>query len=177
LLRPGLGERLHLFAVPGAGETAAADLVAGEDVIVDRPFGPRHLIKHLDAVAVGVAQIDAERNAVVGDVLDRLTLRLDAVVEFLQVVERFEPPSHVIKADLAFLLQRRVVAQLHQRHLVRLLFVGRHEGSPAGPVFIDVQPEQLFVPLFRALDITHIDVDVLQIHRSLGHFVLPCAHA
>src|SRR5215472_12217764 len=59
------------LGVPRAGETAAADLVAREDVVIDRPFGARHLVKHFDAVAVGIAGIDAERDPVIGDVLDR----------------------------------------------------------------------------------------------------------
>src|SRR5205823_13932319 len=53
------------LGVPRTGEAAAAGLLAREDVIIDRPFGARHLIEHLDAIAVGVAQIDAERDAVI----------------------------------------------------------------------------------------------------------------
>ena len=59
----------------------------GEYVVVDRPLGARHLVEHLDAVAVGVAQVDAERDAVVEDVLYRLSLGLDLAVELLEVVE------------------------------------------------------------------------------------------
>src|SRR5437868_5401431 len=77
-LRPGVGERLHRVLVPGAGEAAAADLVAREDVVIDRPFGARYFVEHLDAIAVGVAQINAERDPVIGDVVDLDPLRLDA---------------------------------------------------------------------------------------------------
>src|SRR5436305_10622922 len=82
-LRPGVGERLHRVLVPGAGEAAAADLVAREDVVIDRPFGARHFVEHLDAVAVGVAQINAERDPVLGDEVDLEALRLDAAAEVL----------------------------------------------------------------------------------------------
>src|SRR5437868_14057431 len=83
------------LGVPRTGEAAAAGLLAREDVIIDRPFGARHLIEHLDAIAVGVAQIDAERDAVSGDVVRLDALCLDAVIELLEVVEAFEPPGHV----------------------------------------------------------------------------------
>ena len=49
--------------------------------------------------------------------------------------------------DLPLVLERRVVTELHQRDLVRLVGIGRHEGRPARPVFIGVQPEQILVPL------------------------------
>ena len=101
-------------------------------MVVDRPFGARHFVEHLDAVAVGIAQIDAERDAVIGDVVDRLPLLLDAAIELLQVVERFEPPRHVVQPDLALLLQRRVVAELHQRHLVRLLLSADMKAAQPG---------------------------------------------
>src|ERR1700737_1905792 len=160
------------FGVPRTRKTTAADLVTREDVVVGRPFGARHLVKDLDAVAVRIARIDAERDAVIRNVLDRPALRLDAVVEALEIVERLEPPSHVVEPDLALLLQRRIIAQLHQRDLVRLVGVGRHEGSPARAVLIGVQPEQILVPLLRPLGVADINVDVLQIHRSLAHRAL-----
>ena len=50
-------------------------------------------------------------------------------------------------ADLALLLQWRVVAELHQRHLVRLLLIGRHKSGPARAVLIGVEAEQVLVPL------------------------------
>ena len=55
----------------------------------------------------------------------------------------------MVQPDLSLLLQRRVVAELHQRNLVRLLGIGRHEGGPAGAVLVDVQSEQILVPLLR----------------------------
>src|SRR5205807_5788108 len=80
------------LGVPRAGEAAATDLVAREDVVVGWPFGARHLVEYLDAVAVGVAQIDAERDAVIGDVVWLDALRLDPLVELLQIIEAFQPP-------------------------------------------------------------------------------------
>src|SRR5215470_16546737 len=84
-VRPNLG-------VPRAGEATAADLVAREDVVIDRPLGARHLVKHLDTVAVGIARIDAERDAMIGNMLDRPAFGFDAAVKILQIVERLEPP-------------------------------------------------------------------------------------
>src|SRR5215472_6039945 len=158
--------------VPRAGEATAADLVAREDVVIDRPLGARHLVKHLDTVAVGIARIDAERDAMIGNMLDRPAFGFDAAVKILQIVERLEPPCHVVEPDLTLLLQRRILAELHQRHLVRLLGVGRHERRPTRAVLIGVQSEHLFVPLLRTLGVADINVDVLEIHRSLAHRTL-----
>src|SRR6187401_3179096 len=68
------------LGIPGAGEATVPGLLAREHVVVDRPFGARHLVEHLDAVAVGVAQVDAERDAVVGDAFYRLSLGLELPV-------------------------------------------------------------------------------------------------
>src|SRR5271167_3088681 len=94
------------------------------------------------------------------------------MVEVLQVVERLEPPGHVVEPDLALLLQRRIIAQLHQRDFVRLLGVGRHERGPTWAVLVGVQSEQILVPLLRPLGVADIDVYVLQIHRSFAHRAL-----
>src|SRR5258708_10999508 len=48
--------------IPRAREAAAPGLLTSEDVVIDRPLGAWHLIEHFDAVAVGVAQVDAERD-------------------------------------------------------------------------------------------------------------------
>ena len=45
----------------------------------------------------------------------------------------------MIEADLALLLQWRIVADLHQRHLVRLVTVCGHEGGEARPEVVGVE--------------------------------------
>ena len=71
-----LRRRLADLGIPRAREATGPGLLTREDVVVDRPLGARHLVEHFDAVAVGVAQIDAERDAVVDDALYRLFLGL-----------------------------------------------------------------------------------------------------
>jgi len=78
----------------------------------------------------------------------------------------------MIEPDLPLLLQRRIIAQLHQCDFVRLLGVGRHEGGPAWAVLVGMQPEHVLVPFLRPLGVADVDVDVLQIHRSLAHRAL-----
>src|SRR5262249_33505024 len=56
-----------------------------------------------------------------------------------------------------------------QRDFVRLVGVRRHERRPARAVLVGMQAEQVLVPLLRTLGVAHINVDVLQIHRSLTH--------
>src|SRR5918993_1801700 len=74
LLRGGFPPRRRSDAadlgIPRAREATAPGLLTGEHVVVDRPLGARHLVEHLDAVAVRVAQVDAERDAVVDDAFD-----------------------------------------------------------------------------------------------------------
>src|SRR5258708_37972068 len=93
LLRGGLPPSRRTVAadlgIPRAREATAAGLLTREYVVVDRPLGARHLVEHFDAVAVGVAQVDAERDAVVGDVVYLLSLTLDLLLELLEVVETF----------------------------------------------------------------------------------------
>ena len=48
---------------------------------------------------------------------DRPTLRLDAVIKILEIVERLEPPRHVVEPDLALLLQGRVFTELKADYL------------------------------------------------------------
>src|SRR4030095_371261 len=119
LLRGGLPPSRRTVAadlgIPRAGEATGPRLLTGEYDVIDQPPGARHLVEHLDAVAVGVAQVDAERDAVVDDALYRLSLSLEFLIELLEVVETFEAPGHVVQAHLALRLQGRIVAQLHQR--------------------------------------------------------------
>src|SRR6266545_3369570 len=87
---PGRRTAAAELGIPGAREATAAGLLTREYVVVDRPLGARHLVEHFDAVAVGVAQVDAERDAVVDDALYRLSLGLELLIERLEVVEAFE---------------------------------------------------------------------------------------
>ncbi|MBV8096453.1 MAG: hypothetical protein JO110_25075 [Acetobacteraceae bacterium] len=69
--------------VPRAGEAAAANEFARENVVLARPFGTRQFVIDLNAIAVWSRSIDARRDAVIGDVVDWNLLLFDAVIEFL----------------------------------------------------------------------------------------------
>src|SRR3974377_878032 len=56
--------------VPGAGEQAAPNHVGGENPLMPRPLAARQLVIHLDAVAIGVAEVDPERDPVIDDACD-----------------------------------------------------------------------------------------------------------
>jgi hypothetical protein len=49
--------------------------------------------------------------------------------------------------DLPLQLQRRIVANFHQRDLVRLVLVGRHERRAARTEMIGVQTKHVLVEL------------------------------
>ena len=88
----------------------------------------------------------------IGDVVDRDLFVFDAVIKFLE-------------------MQRRVGSQLHQRNLMRLLLVGRHKSRPAGPIFVSMEIENLFIPLLRALGVAHEDIQMPEILRPGAQFL------
>ena len=84
------------FFVPGTGESAFAVAQVCEQLFLARPFAPRQLIEHLDAIAIGVLDINAHGDAVVaypdyGDVL-----LFDPQVELFSVLQGFHVPGHVV---------------------------------------------------------------------------------
>src|SRR5579863_9423648 len=97
----GGGALLRQLLVPRPRKTALVHHLGGEDLLMPRPLCARQLVIHLDAVAVRIAEIDAERHPVIGDALDRYLLLLDPTVEFLQIVEAVNAPSHMVQPDLS----------------------------------------------------------------------------
>src|SRR6185295_3763195 len=73
-LRPQEGRGGLERLVPGAWETAFVALFRERPLAV--PLAPRLLVVHLEAVAVGIREVDTDRDRVVGDA-DRDVLRLE----------------------------------------------------------------------------------------------------
>src|SRR5215470_14776006 len=119
----------HHVSVPGSREATTVHHVGGEDALLTWPLLAWQFIGDLQAVAVRIAEIDAERHSVISDAVDHDVLLLEPEISFLEVVEALHHESEMIEADLPLLLQWRIVADLHQRHLVRLVRVCGHEGG------------------------------------------------
>src|SRR5215813_2582955 len=172
---PGGDGRLRGLAelcVPGPGE---ASLVAGlgkGPLLV--PLAPRELVVDLEAVAVGIGEIHADRDRMVGDP-DGHPAVVQALVHLLEVIEVRHPPRDVIQADLPLLLPLRIVPDLEQRDVVGVARVAGEKRRPhpvrAGEVedVLRVQAQDVRIPAVRALGVADEDVDVIESNGLAGH--------
>jgi hypothetical protein len=96
-----------------------------------RPLVPRQFIGHFDSVSIGIAEVNPQRQSVIGDVVDLHVVVLEALICRLQLAEVIDHPGHVVQPDLPRLLQGRIGAELHQSDLMRHRFVGGQERGPA----------------------------------------------
>src|ERR671922_2067485 len=69
--------------VPRAREMPAQSVLSGENPILSGPLTPGQLVGYLDAIAVGIVEIDAHRDAMVGDAVNRDVLVFEALVNLL----------------------------------------------------------------------------------------------
>src|SRR5262249_6607102 len=184
--RRALGRRLGLQEsrrgrerlVPRPGEAALVALLRERPLAV--PLAARLLVVDLEAVAVGIGEVDADRDRVVGDA-DRDLFVLEPLVHLAEVAEVGHAPGDVVQPDLLLLGARGLVAHLEERDVVRVVRVAGEEGGPQsiGPRkhhgVLDVKAEDLRVPLEGALGVPDEDIDVIDGQRLVGHLTLPCA--
>ena len=137
------------------------------------PVLARGLVVDLYAVAVGVLEVYAQRQAVVRDALDGHVLFLQIVVEIGQVFQAAHAPRHVVQAHLPGAGAVGVLAHFHQRNLVGLVQVGRHEGGAAFLEVIGVQSQDGFVPIAGILGVADVDVHVAQVTGCVSHSFSP----
>src|SRR5439155_11010935 len=81
------------------------------------PLAARQFVVDLEAVAVGVREVDADGNRVIGDA-NGDALVAQASIDLREVVEGLHPPGDVIQTDLALLRPGGVVADLEERDVV-----------------------------------------------------------
>src|SRR5262245_11669950 len=84
---PRRPQSLAHVSVPGAGEATTVDHIGGEDALLTRPLLAWQFIGDLQAVAVRIAEIDAERHSVISDAVDLDVLLLEPEISFPEVVE------------------------------------------------------------------------------------------
>src|SRR5207249_4400506 len=101
--------------VPRPGEAAFRALFRERPLPV--PLAPGLLVVHLEAVSVGIREIDAEGDRVVGDA-DRDVLVLEPLVHLGKVLEVRHAPGDVIQANLLFLRPRGLFTHLEERDVV-----------------------------------------------------------
>ena len=133
------------------------------------PLAARQLVGNLNAVAVRVMEIDADGNAVVGNVVDGDVLFPHPPIELLQVRQAFHHPGHVVQPHLAMLKARSVRPHFNQGDFVGLLQIGGHKGGPAGLEVIGMQPQHIGVPLPGAFRIADKQVDMAQVLGFIAH--------
>ncbi len=74
-------DRMRRVVVPRTRETAEIGDVRREQALLPRPFRARLLIRDLDAVAVRVGEIDAQRQTMVDDRTDRYGVVLESSIQ------------------------------------------------------------------------------------------------
>src|SRR5919106_2222186 len=98
----GGGRAQHLVPRPREPSLLLVARVAERALAV--PLAARQLVVHLETVAVGVREVDADRDRVIGDVHGDVA-GLQPVIHLGQVLERLHAPGHVVQPDLALLLR------------------------------------------------------------------------
>ena len=133
------------------------------------PLAAGEFVGNFDAVAVRVVKVDADGNAVVGDVVDGDVLCLEAVVELLEVVEAAHHPRHVVQSHLAGLNAGGVRAHFDEGDFVGLLRVRGHKSGAAGHKVVGVEAQHIGVPLPGAFRVADKKVDMAQVLGFVGH--------
>ena len=95
-------------------------VLAHEDVVLAIPLAAGSLVVNLNAVAIGVPEVDAQGDTVVGH-FKLNALLFDMSVELFQVVQAVYPPGHVVEAYAAGL----------DAVLAHILGVKEGEAAPA----------------------------------------------
>src|SRR6516162_8923116 len=80
-----------------SSKNSAIDHLSGEDPLLLWPFAARQFVIDLDAIAVRIAEINPERNPIVDDTRDWNLLRLEPVIELLQIIHAGHPPNHMVQ--------------------------------------------------------------------------------
>src|SRR5213596_975204 len=167
--RSDVGERRRRLAqglVPGPREPSLRAASGERPLLV--PLAARQLVVDLEPIAVGIREVDADGNRVVGDANGH-TLVVQAPIDLREVVEARHPPGHVVQTHLGL---------LRPGDVVRVAGVTRKEGraQPLGAGMIErilgVEAEDLRIPSVRPLGVAHEDVDVVQGHRLIAHLSL-----
>src|SRR6058998_1535338 len=162
--------------VPGSGEPALRALLGERPLAL--PLAARLLVVDLEAVAVGIREVDADGHGVVRHA-DGHVLGLQPLVHLGEVLETAHAPGHVVQTHALLLGPGRVLAHLEQGDVVGMVAVARQESRPqlAGSGkrhgVLRVQPEDVRVPLVRPLGVAHEDVDVIEGNGLVGHVLSP----
>ena len=160
------------LCVPGPGEPSLVARPGKGPVLI--PLAPRQLVVDLEAIAVGIREIHADRDRVIGDP-DPHRMVMQTLVHLLQVVEAGHPPCDVVQANLALLLPLRVLPDLEQRDVMGVVRTAG-EKRRAHPVrarevedVLRVETQDVRVPAVRALRVPDEDVDVIESNGLAGH--------
>src|SRR3989442_6225264 len=79
---------------PGAREKPPWSVFAREHFLVQWPLVPGQLVGHFNAIAIGIAEINANRDAVVRHMIDSDVFFFKALIHLLQIVQAMHHPRH-----------------------------------------------------------------------------------
>src|SRR2546428_13830487 len=110
--------RLAKRFVPGTGESPLLTASRERPLLV--PLAARQLVVHLQAIAVGIREVDADGHRVIAD-SNGNALVVQASIDLREVVEGLHPPGDVIQTDLGLLRSGGVVTDFEERDVVRVV--------------------------------------------------------
>src|SRR2546422_5796187 len=123
------------------------------------------------SVAVGIPEVHAARDVVLGGAVERDAHPLQLLVRGLQLLEVVEAPRHVMEPGLR--PGRRLAGRLlEQREVVVLLAKAEEYGAPLQVLVGDLQTQRLRVEVPRFLRVADVEHDVTEPLR-LDHGVPP----
>src|SRR2546425_3728119 len=143
------------------------------------PLAAGQLVVDLEAVPVGIREVDADRDGVVRDA-DGNVLGLEPLIHFREILEAPHSPRDVVQAYLLLLRSRGVFAHFEEGDVVSVARVAREEGrsqlvrSGKGHGVLGVEPEDVRIPPVRALGVAHEDVDVVEGNGLVAHVPGSC---
>src|SRR5262245_2579289 len=133
----------------------------------------RHVAVQLDAVAVGIGEIDAAADVVLDGGFDGNPHRFQIPMRGLQLLEAPELPGHVVHAGLGR-LRRLAGGQLEQGQIVVLLTEAQKDGAMLQVLVGDLHPQRLGVEVPGPSGVPHLEHDVTEL-AGLNHDVPPGA--
>src|SRR2546427_10516428 len=137
--RSDVGERRRRLAqglVPGPREPSLRAASGERPLLV--PLAARQLVVDLEPIAVGIREVDADGNRVVGDANGH-TLVVQAPIDLREVVEARHPPGHVVQTHLGLLRPGGVVSNLEEADVGRGARGTRKEGRAHDIALFEVE--------------------------------------
>ena len=102
---PGSGQLWGQRLVPGTREEALGPAFARKYLVVARPLISGKFVGYFNTIAIRIAEVNTNRDPMIGHVLDRDIQLFEPLVSVLQIIQAVHHPGHVIQTHLSLLLR------------------------------------------------------------------------